>query len=528
MTAQRSPAPTAFPRASGLTLLLVALIGLGVVFRFANLDRQVYWHDEAYTSLHLSGYAVPDLEQTLFTGQPVTVADLQRFQRLSPGRSVADTVAVLATYDTQHPPLYYALARLWAELVGDSVTAIRAVSALLALLALPFAYWLGWELFRSPTYAALLTGLVAISPFHILYAQEAREYGLWTAMVLFSCAALLRALRHPSPRWWAVYALSLSLGLYTFLLTVLVMLAHGLYVLARQNFRLTRSLGQYLLATAASGVLIGPWLVQVMTQSSRVVASTSWLSSPRSLPELVRSWIADVGRVFVDFNLGSEDPLLLSLPIVLALAGLVGYSLVVLVRRAPAAVWAFVVLLGGVTALGMILPDVLFGGHRSSISRYLIPTWLSLQLAVAHWMGLVLTKADGTRKLWQKGAIALLLAAAILSNGVILQADTWWTKYSSQAQPMTADLINQSPRPLLVSSNYGINIGELLSLSHALADTVTLVLVREPQALPPLPVGYSDLFLFNPSPHLQATLKARGYALEVIYEPGMLWRATSL
>ncbi|MBE9158879.1 glycosyltransferase family 39 protein [Nodosilinea sp. LEGE 06152] len=526
MIAQRSQAPAAFPKASGLTLLLAALIALGIVFRFAHLDRQVYWHDEAYTSLHLSGYAVPDLEQALFTGQPVTVADLQRFQRLSPGRNVTDTVAALATYDAQHPPLYYVLARLWAGLVGDSVTAIRAVSALLALLALPFAHWLGWELFRSPPHAALLTGLVAISPFHSLYAQEAREYGLWTAMVLFSSAALLRALRHPSPRWWAIYALSLTLGLYTFLLTVLVMLAHGLYVLAMQGLRLTRPLGQYLLATAASGVLIVPWLVQVASQSARIVASTAWLGQPRSLPELTRSWLADVGRVFVDFNLGSDDPLLLSLPIVLVLAGLVGYALVVLVRRAPVAVWAFVLLLGGVTALGMMLPDVLWGGHRSSISRYLIPTWLSLQLAVAHWMGLVLTTADRVGKRWQRGAIALLLTAAVLSNGVILQADTWWTKYSSQAQPAIAEQINRSPRPLLVSSNHGTNTGELLSLSHALANTVTLVLVCEPQAVPPLPTGYSDLFLFNPSPHLQATLWARGYVLDVIYEPGLLWRAT--
>lgn len=525
MAGQQSP-PKAFPQASGLALWLAALIALGIVFRFANLDRQVYWHDEAYTSLHLSGYAVLDLEQALFTGQSVTVADLQRFQRLSPEHGVADTVAMLATYDTQHPPLYYALARLWAGLMGDSVTAIRAVSALLALLVLPFAYWLGWELFQSPTDAALLTGLVAISPFHLLYAQEAREYGLWTAMVLFSCAALLRALRHPSPRWWAVYALSLTLGLYTFLLTGLVMLAHGLYVLAMQNWRLTRPLGQYLLATAASGVLITPWLVQVATQSSRVIASTAWLGQPRSLPELMRSWIADIGRVFVDFNLGSDDPLMLSLPLVLGLAGLVSYSLIVLVRRAPVAVWAFVLLLGGVTALGMILPDVLVGGHRSSISRYLIPTWLSLQLAVAHWIGLVLTVASGGK--WQRRAIALLLAAALLSNGAILRAETWWTKYSSQTQLAVAEFINQSPRPLLVSSAYSINTGELLALSHVLADTVTLVLVRESQAVPPLPTGYSDLFLFNPSPRLQTALRARGYDLDVIHAQGMLWRATSV
>ena len=527
MTVQRSPAPGAFAKFSGLTLLLIALITLGILFRFTHLDRQVYWHDEARTSLYLSGYGVSELNQEMFTGQPATVADLQRFQRLRPERSVGDTVAVLATYNSQHPPLYYVLARLWAGLAGDSVTAIRAGSALMSLLALPFAYWLGWELFQSPSYAALLTGLVAISPFHIMYAQEARQYGLWTAMVLFSCAALLRALRRPSPRWWLLYALSLTLGLYTFLLTVLVMISHGIYVLAMQGFRLTRPLSQYLLATAVSGVLIAPWLVQVVIQSSRVGSSINWLSNSRSLQELARSWIADVSRVFVDFNLGSDDPLLLSLPIVLAVAALVGYALLFLIRRAPVAAWAFIILLGGVTALGMVVPDILLGGQRSSVSRYLIPTWLSLQLAVAYWMNVVLTTESRGRRLWQRGAIALLLVMAILSNGAILQADTWRTKYSGQDQPAIVELINQSPRPLLVSSNYyGINTGELLSLSHALSDTVTLLLVLEPQELPPLPEGYSDLFLFNPSPNLQSTLQARGYSLDMRHGSGLLWQAT--
>lgn len=37
--------------------------------------------------------------------------------------------------------------------------------------------------------------LIAVSPFHVLYAQEAREYSLWTVTILLSSAALLRAMR---------------------------------------------------------------------------------------------------------------------------------------------------------------------------------------------------------------------------------------------------------------------------------------------------------------------------------------------
>jgi len=510
-------------KVSGLKVLLATLILLGIFFRFANLDKKIYWHDEAYTSLHLSGYSVREMKQGLFNGRLLTVDDIQRYQRLSPDRGVSDTVALLATYDAQHPPLYYALARLWAGLFGDSVCSIRGVSALLSLLALPFAYWLGWELFQSSVTASILTGLIAISPFHILYAQEAREYGLWMAMTLFSGAALLMALRKPSYVNWAIYALSLTLGLYTYLFTVLVGLAHGIYVVVMQRFRMTRVVMAYLLATGVSGLLFAPWLMSLVVNSSRVVRSTAWLAEPRSLPGLVRSWIADATRIFADFNLGSSDPLILSLPILLVLAAVIGYALIFLCRKTPPQVWLFVLLLGGVTALFLIIPDVVFGGHRSSISRYLIPTWLSIQIAVAYWLGF--GAGDASYKPLQKIAIALIFSASLLSNIVSMQSDAWWIKYSSQHHLKTAQIINQAEQPLLISSDFYNNKGELLSLSHSLEQHVTLLLVREPQS-PQVPDGFSDVFLFNPSPDMQDSLKADGYSVESIDGNGMLWKAT--
>jgi uncharacterized membrane protein len=41
----------------------------------------------------------------------------------------------------------------------------------------------------------MMTVLAGISPFNILYAQEARQYGFWMAMICFSSAALLYATR---------------------------------------------------------------------------------------------------------------------------------------------------------------------------------------------------------------------------------------------------------------------------------------------------------------------------------------------
>ncbi|HEY9806251.1 MAG TPA: glycosyltransferase family 39 protein, partial [Candidatus Obscuribacterales bacterium] len=195
---------------SWLSFLVVVLLALGIFFRFTNLDQKVYWKDEAFSSMRIAGYAKSDVFDEVFHGQVVGLAAVKKYQTFSPEKTVGDTINSLAEENPEHPPAYYVLARLWARYFGDSIAAIRSFSAVLSLLVFPCAYWLGMELFEAvlPTWITL--GLIAISPFHVLYAQEAREYSLWTTTILLSSAALLRAIRHRTALNWGIYAVSLA------------------------------------------------------------------------------------------------------------------------------------------------------------------------------------------------------------------------------------------------------------------------------------------------------------------------------
>ncbi len=73
-------------------------------------------------------------------------------------------------------------------------------------------YWLCQELFHDSSTRWVAVGLMAVSPFHVLYAQEAREYSLHTALILVSSTLLLRSLRLATWQSWAWYALSLVIG----------------------------------------------------------------------------------------------------------------------------------------------------------------------------------------------------------------------------------------------------------------------------------------------------------------------------
>ena len=85
--------------------------------------------------------------------------------------------------DDGHPPLYYWLLRAWTDVVGDGDTAVRALSSVLGLLALPLvaqaADRLGGRTLVAPTLA-----LAASSPFLVRYSTEVRMYSLVIVLAL--------------------------------------------------------------------------------------------------------------------------------------------------------------------------------------------------------------------------------------------------------------------------------------------------------------------------------------------------------
>src|SRR5689334_15764847 len=93
----------------------IALLVLGIVLRFVNLDRKVYWHDETYTSLRIAGYTKEEFVRQVFNGQVIGVDELKPYQRPNPNKGLRDTVTSLAIDEPQHPPLYYVTARFWVQ-----------------------------------------------------------------------------------------------------------------------------------------------------------------------------------------------------------------------------------------------------------------------------------------------------------------------------------------------------------------------------------------------------------------------------
>lgn len=508
-----------------LQILMIVLLVLGVLFRFTHLDHKVYWHDETFTSLRISGYTVGDIRQAGADGHILTPADLQVFQQVNPNRGLRHTVMGLAQGEPQHPPLYFVLVRLWAGWFGSTVADVRCFPAILSLLAFPCMYWLCLELFRAPPTGWLGMGLIAISPFHVLYAQESRQYSLWTVTILLSGAALLRAMRVKTVWSWGLYAVSVALGFYTFLLSVLVAAGHGLYVLLLERGRLTKTVLGYGLATVGAGLSFVPWVAVLMMNRSSTDSVTGWAFGHSNWTGLVKLWILNLGRLFVDVDFSLTNPLTYSMALVLLL---IGYALYFIVRHTPIRVWLFVLILTGLTPLALVLPDLLLGGKSSTISRYLVPTDLGIQLAVtALFTHTALNSTNRPRQqaVWRVG-LALVLSIGLLSDLASSPAQVWWHKYMNEDNPPIAADINQTPGALIwIDTDASGWAGNLLSLSYLLAPNTQIQLVTTdsfstlPNAASALDPGGDRLYLFNPTLMLRQQVETTtGQTLESAYK----------
>ncbi|WP_298910151.1 glycosyltransferase family 39 protein [uncultured Nostoc sp.] len=527
---------------SWLRFLIIFLLAMGILFRFFNLDGKVYWHDETYTSLRISGYTITEVKQQIFNNRVIAGESFAQFQGANQQKNLNDTIMTLAKEDSLHPPLYYIIARLWMEIFGNSVTAIRSLSVFISLLVFPCVYWLCRELFNVPlSVPGVAIALMAISPIHLVYAQEAQEYILWLVTILLSSASLLRAMRLESQdkdelvkkrqrpdlfAIWSIYAVTLAISLYTFLWSGFVAVAHGIYVMSIAKFQLTGTVRTYLLASLVGFLAFMPWITIVMGDFFQLLISADKITTQSSLMPIFPFLLMQLSRIFFDIDLSLDNPLgYLITPLFLIL---VGYSIYFLCQTTNYKVWLFIIILIMVPALPVILPDLIAGGIRSSSEPYLIPSYLGIQLAVAYLLTTQLYNGNVSRRSIWHIIMALVIICGLISYKVSSQAETWWNKGMSYGNPQVAQIINQTTRPLLISDALGDNYGNVFSLSYLLEPKVRFLLVNN-QKVPKIPDGFADVFLFNPSDTWRETIEKKYKAkTDIVYSDNYysVWKLT--
>ena len=515
------------------TALVLLAIACGVFFRFYDLGQKLIWHDEVSTRILAGGHLHHEWKSSLYTGEVVSVADVLQYQEYDSGRSAIETISGLAVDDPQHPPLYYVLSRTWMGVFGDAIGTLRGLSALLSLLCLPAIFWFTKELFRSSQVAWRAVALAAVSPILILYAQEAREYALWTAVILLANAALLRAIRLTEDaasstkrcaKAWSLYGLFTALGLYTSFSTGSVIIAQLVFLAIRERLRITRIAKFSVLTLALVFLLILPWIIILLRNYEAFAISMKW-SREIVVPPLVLFRILAVNASRSIIDLWHEPQAKLAwLAIAITLATVV-WALARAVRKAPNKAG---LLIGTsiLVPLALLLgPDLLFGGIRSVSARYLLPSWMVVEIALAF----LVSRDDASRaELPSQVGFAVLLVVGITSSAHNAQRVSFWTKGISHELPRVANHINAAERPLLIGNMEQYHPGNLLALSNRLGPHVRMQFLRpEMEATYTLPPNPGQVFMMSPTIQFREGLEAREHVkTQLIFQDiyMQLWR----
>lgn len=419
-------------------LALAGLVALGAALRFWHIGDQSYWLDEAFT-VDLVGHS---------------------FGGMLDG--------VKATEST--PPLYYALAWVWAQVFGDGEAGLRSLSALIGVAAVPVAWAAAREWFdeRAGLFAA---ALVAVNPYFVWYSQEARSYSLLVLTTALSLLFLGRALRQRTQRAYVLWALTASLALLTHYFAAFILIPEAIWLLWKARERASYAAVGTLAVIAA--VLAPLALHQRAKEHTTFIADLS-----------LTSRLTDLPKKLVTGELGTPTPL------IGPLAGLIAAAAVVyaLMRWRPSA-WV----LAGLAAAGALVPLILVAAGAD----YLLPRNL-----IAVYVPVVLVAAAGLAvagRVGLAGAVALCAVAIVVNLQVATDDDLQRDDWRSAARALGS--APGEPRAVVVTPEFQkkplrLYAGSLPPLPPAGAAVREVVVVENdrpaPSTLPPAPPGFTE------------------------------------
>jgi mannosyltransferase len=350
------------------------------------------------------------------------------------------------------PPLYYLLLHGWTALFGESAVAVRALSGVLSLLALPLAWLLGSRLAGRRGGVALVL-LLASSPFAVRYGSETRMYSLVVVLVLLGGLAVRWAVLTRGAVPVAAVALTAAALLLTHYWSIYLLGMLGLLCLA--GLRRHRSPALRVLVGLVLSVLpFLPWLPSLARQLRHTGTPWAETGGLRSVPSALGAWQGGGGTAAVVLGHAQVCLLVLALVSVPAAAGAPGALR--LGRVSSWTRWSALALSGGTlvaAGIASLLTHSAVGARYSSVA---FPAFLVLVavgvaavpdrrvfaavLSVVVLLGLGLAVTQVRQPRTQAGTVAAALQAAAPGDTVAFCPDQLGPAVSRLA-PRGLDLV---------------------------------------------------------------------------------------
>jgi uncharacterized membrane protein len=436
-----------------LTVVLAMLLA-GTVFRLTNIDGKVCWFDECISLVRISGFGYSHLGSVLDTcSRPLAAAELQSYMHAKAAATRGASHGELMQDYFQHSPLYYFSARAWSEVFGNKSASLRWFSVAISLVGLGLLYLLALELFGCHRAACLALCLGASSPAFLIYAQQIRHYSIWVVTVLLASLTLLRAVRRGGPQEWVCYSASLALSFLANPLSLAMAAGHGIFVFLQSKSALSTRFKPFTGSVIAALLILAAPRIYFSSFDVITGQGFDWLRNFDSGPgdylwaTAVQPW----SRLFWDSvspegNIGHT--LLAS-----ALACLVISAMYYLNRYAPREQALFIntVVLPSIGIL--IARDLVLDGRSATITRYIFPSLIGVELAVAYLFACKTSASSvsrGARVIWAVLFASLVLVGIQACATLSAAALTWAAPESTGHVVKEADVLNRQGSPVIL------------------------------------------------------------------------------
>ncbi|PPS41417.1 glycosyltransferase family 39 protein [Chroococcidiopsis sp. TS-821] len=280
--------------------LLVGWVIIGSVLRLTNLATKPPWNDEFATAVFSLGNSF----RTVPLNQAIALDTLLQPLQFNPNAEVSHVIQHLMIEST-HPPVYFVLTHLWMKLFSPSdefalFWVARSLSVFFGVAAIPAMFGLGYLAFRSLIVGQIAAALMAVSPYGIYQAQEARHYTLAILLVIASLYCFILAIRHLQRReclagwvallWVFINALGIAVHYFFFLFIcaiTLVLLSFWLadfynWIKSKNHLQNFSFAHWYRLFAVVIGTLIASFVWLPVWQSIPNKQTTQWIFDDNS------------------------------------------------------------------------------------------------------------------------------------------------------------------------------------------------------------------------------------------------------
>ena len=524
------------------------VIFFGIHLRFSNLDLKIFWYDEAISATRIVGSFDSSEIPNFFKEHRAKLTPISEFSKLREQQSDKNILNTLKVSlpDSHVAPLYYLIGHIWVSAFGDSITAIRSLSAIFGVGAIGAMLWCASILFNSSQAGFMAAALLASSPFMVLYSQEARMYSLWALTILICHSCFIQAIRNPTRRSWLLYSISTAVSFYSHLFTLFVIASHCAYIFLtntwlRSHFDSSKVLKKFSLSIILIFSLFAPWIVVILAKASDVKARAGWLDAPMPWNKVINTFLASIANVITSVSnhalpfwerhgISSYEQITFLFIFGIVFAALYSLLKSLLISQADIKnssqknIGLFLICLFLAPVFFFVLPSAILGKTLGNILRYYVPIILSIQLALTFFIFYQRTSTlrKGSVMIW-----ALLCILSLESSHQAVAKKTSWTKgYDSPLWDVIEDIKSANQPIVFTTSDLGVN---LLTLSYYLDPKTQLLVTPSLNKLNDTDISAiqnqmelgQEILVFQPSTEaIQKLADLTGYQTQVLQDKG--------